>query len=68
MSSEHGERFAALFAALKDELLELLNQLCTALEDALFVRMTDEQENDFEERRKRIYELCATLRKFNKAA
>ena len=46
---------------LTAELMNLYRQQMSALEDAVFTGMTDEQWRAFDERRKRISELCKKL-------
>ena len=53
---------------LTAELTDLYHQQIGALENATFIGMTDQEAKAFEERRKRISELCTVLGKFNAAA
>ena len=56
---------------LKDicaELSDLFHQQNDALENAVFIGMTDEQSKAFEKRRERIMGLTARLEKFKDAA
>ena len=50
------------------ELSDLFHQQNDALEDAVFIGMTDEQSKQFEKRRERIAELTARLEKFKAAS
>ena len=50
------------------ELSDLFCQQNAALEDAVFMGMTDEQSNAFEKRRERIAELTARLETFKGTA
>lgn len=56
------------FSAVSAELTDLFHQQIAALDDAVFVGMTDEQSKAFEERRERISELTQLLAKFRAAA
>jgi hypothetical protein len=57
LSEEQAKKLAA-------ELSELARQHFEALEGATFIGMTDEQTQEFEQRRKRIGELCRKLTNF----
>ena len=50
------------------ELSDLFHQQNDALENAVFMGMTDEQSKAFEKRRERIAELTARLEQFKDAA